>query len=517
MATCPTSDRIILGFRTLRIAAIVSFFCLPLPLAAADKIYFGLTASGVRLEAYSVPGPSSNSPTVLLIGGLSGTDESVQLVTQEVREFDSRKMNSRPFNLLAIPLANPDGSKLMFPPTGVAYRENPESNALWRWIGIRAPDFVLIAGSQYSGLADALSENVVAGVGQIPARIVGINPGILKSLPKEIPLSAAHIEMARRLALSPQKLADELAPFYGHDFDQPTYIPGMALISQIRLGRLADVEKLAAPYVDGTKDPLGARPSSLNLAGNLVFAELAQRTKNPRYIEMVRKAADLGFTETGEMKEAMPFHDEMSDSVFMGTSILVKAGKLTGERKYFDMAARHLAFMQKLDLRADGLYRHSPLTDAAWSRGNAFPALGLTLALTDFPKDHPAYGGILLAYQQLMAALARFQDEDGAWHEVIDEPGSYREFSATAMIGFSMLRGIQNGWLAPKAYQARVDKAWRAVQARVGSDGSLMDVCESTNKQKTLQDYTWRAAILGKDPRGGAMALLFATEMAGLP
>jgi rhamnogalacturonyl hydrolase YesR len=501
----------------VKIATTLPFLFLLLPVAAADKIYVGLSQSGVRMEALSVPGPSTNSPTVLLIGGLSGTDDSVQVIAQEVREFDGRKMSSRPFNLLAIPLANPDGSRLMFPPTGVAYRENPEANALWRWIGIHAPDFVLIVGSQYSDLADALSENVVAGVGKIPARIVGAKPGILKSMPKEIPFSPAHKEIARRLALSPQKLADELAPFYGHDFDQPTYIPGMALIAQMRLGHVADVEKLAAPYFDGTKDPLGARPSSLNLAGHLVFAELAQRTKNPRYIEMVRKAADLGFTETGEMKEAMPFHDEMSDSVFMGTSILVKAGKLTGERKYFDMAARHLAFMQKLDLRPDGLYRHSPLTDAAWARGNAFPAMGLALALSDFPKDHPEYSRILLAYQQLMAALARFQDEDGTWHEVIDEPGSYREFSSTAMIGFAMLRGMQNGWLTPKSYQSKVDKAWRAVQARVSQDGVLLDVCESTNKQKTLQDYTWRAAIFDKDPRGGGMALLFATEMAGLP
>ncbi len=501
----------------MKFTTTLPFLFLLLPLPAADKVYVGLTRSGARMEALSVPGPSAGSPTVLLIGGLSGPDESVQVITQEVREFDARKQSSRPFSLLAIPLANPEGSDLKFPPSGIAYRENAESNALWRWIGIHAPDFVLIAGSQYSGMADALSENIVAGVGQVPARIVAAKPGILKSLPKEIPLSPAHIEIARRLALSPQMLADELAPFYGHDFDQPTYIPGMALIAQMRLGHLADVEKLAAPYADGTKDPLGARPSSLNLAGHLVFAELAQRTKNPRYIELVRKAADLGFSETGEMKESMPFHDEMSDSVFMGTSILIKAGKLTGERKYFDMAARHLAFMQKLDLRADGLYRHSPLTDAAWARGNAFAALGLTLALTDLPKDHPEYGRILLAYQQLMAALARFQDEDGTWHEVIDEPGSYREFSSTAMIGFAMLRGMQNGWLTPKAYQSKVDRAWRAVLARVSHDGVLLDVCESTNKQKTLQDYTWRAAIFDKDPRGGGMALLFATEMAGLP
>src|SRR5439155_18412508 len=88
---------------------------------------------------------------------------------------------------------------------------------------------------------------------------------------------------------------------------------------------------------------------------------------NPRYTELVRKAADLGFTASGEMKESMPFHDEMSDSVFMAIPLLAKAGKLTGNPKYFDMAARHLAFMQKLDLRPDGLYRHSPLSEAARS------------------------------------------------------------------------------------------------------------------------------------------------------
>ena len=121
----------------------------------------------------------------------------------------------------------------------------------------------------------------------------------------------------------------------------------MALIAQMRLGHVAEVEKLAAPYLDPSRNLLN-RASSLTLAAHLVFAELAERSGNKAYIELVRKAADLGFTETGEMRESMPFHEEMSDSIFMATPIVVKAGKLTGERKYFDLAARHFAFMQKL-------------------------------------------------------------------------------------------------------------------------------------------------------------------------
>jgi hypothetical protein len=79
-----------------------------------------------------------------------------------------------------------------------------------------------------------------------------------------------------------------------------------------------------------------------------------------------------------------------------------------------------------------------------------------------------------------------------------------------------MLRGVRRGWLDADTYQPRVDAAWRGVLARTGSDGSLVDVCESTNKQESLEAYLNRAAILGRDERGGGMMLIFATEMAGL-
>lgn len=465
-------------------------------------VVVGLSQSGARIEATEIRGPSPSAPTVLIIGGLSGLDESVHDVQGELRRRHGN------FRVLAIPLANPDGSKLVFPPAGIAYRENPESHALWRWIGIHAPDLVMIVGKDEFGLAEALANNVVAGIGRIPAQ-----RGM--AMPKTVQPSEAHREIERRRNRTPQQVAEEFAKIYGQDFDLPTYVFGMALIGRMRLGQVADVERLAEPYVNGSKDSL-ARATSPHLSGHLVFAELAELTGDPRYIQAARRAADLGFSATGEMKESMPLHDEMSDSVFMGIPILAKTGKLTGDRKYFDMAARHLRFMQKLDLRPDGLYRHSPLSDAAWGRGNAFPALGLALTLSDFPKDHPEFPRILRSFREHMAALARFQDEEGLWHQVIDYPGAYAEFTATAMIGISMLRGIRNGFLDAKTYRPRVDKAWRAILTRVGSDGQLIDVCESTGKQKSLEDYLRRAAILGRDPRGGAMALLFATETQSL-
>src|SRR5262245_40306415 len=113
-------------------ALLCAIFIALLPLAPAEHRDVGLTQKGVRIDASVVPGPNASAPTVLLVGGLAGNDDSTRTVTRETEAFDAIPQNQRPFRLLAISLANPDAVRLQFPPSGVAYRENSESHALWR-------------------------------------------------------------------------------------------------------------------------------------------------------------------------------------------------------------------------------------------------------------------------------------------------------------------------------------------------------------------------------------------------
>jgi rhamnogalacturonyl hydrolase YesR len=501
--------------------ASVGAMCIALPLAAAETFDMGLAGDGTRIDALAVAGRAENAPTVLIVGGLDGGYATAAAVRSVVANYERRRARERPFNLLAVPVANPERASLEFPPTGTAYREHSESYALWRWIGTHGPDLVLIADHGFFatgvtrgdfGLAAALSGEPVAGIGRIPSRLWTDPDELQKLRAADVPMSDAHRELEHRAARSPRQLATELAQHYGHDFDPPWYIGAIALIARIKLGDVDDVRRIVEPYVDGTKNSL-AQPSSLVLGGQIVFTELARRTHDPRYVAAVRRAADLGFEPDGSMKEAMPYHQEFSDSIFMGAAIVAQAGALTGERKYFDMAARHLVFMQKLDHRTDGLYRHQPATDAAWGRGNGFAALGLTLTLAELPNDHPAFASTLASYRELMAALLPFQNRDGLWRNVIDYPGAYAEFSATAMIGYALARGLHEHWISGSNYERTVARAWSAVNARTASSGELVDVCESTARMTSLEQYVRRAAILGPDPRGGAMAMLFATEL----
>ena len=335
----------------------------------AQQWQVGMSSDGTLISASGYQVDSQARPTVVLIGGLDGRPESSQKVLAEFARYQTRPKSEQSFNLIVIPEANPQAESLQFPPTGRAYSDNPVSFSLWRWLGTHGPDLVLIESESDFELADALSNSVVAGVGYVPALHLYDEPEELGKIMDELnnlPISPAHEILDQRLMRSPRQFAEQLASHYGHDFSWPVYIPGMALIGRMRLGYLADVSEVIAPYLDGTDIEIN---SSLVTAGHLVFAEMAERTGNPDYLDLAIEAADMGFDRNGQMLEAMPMHGEMSDAYFMATPLLAKVGKLTGEQKYFDLALRHIHFLENLVLRDDGLYRHSPLTDAAWGTG----------------------------------------------------------------------------------------------------------------------------------------------------
>ena len=503
--------------------------------AEALDLAVGVTAAGSPIHAAvarETLDPDGPTRSVLVVAGLDGNDESVGLAAALLRD-----PGEKGFALSAVLNAFPDRAPVeTFPPPVPAYGGAAvEAQYLWRFIGMLAPDLVvdLRTDEAHSKLERALDRGAVpAGVGRVAAATVRLSTDRksvedlrrealerLQDLASTLGVSPARSELRGRLAREPLETARQLEQAYGHALDNAVYIPALALVGRLRLGdlegnsRVGDVERIVEPFLEG-KASLGARPTGSHLAGHLIFADLFERTGKSAYLGLARSAADLGFDADGSLRPSMPFHNEMSDSVFMGGAILARVGRLTGESRYFRMALQHLRFVQALDLRPDGLYRHSPLDHAAWGRGNGFPALGLALALSDWPREAFGYQEVLESLRAHLRALARHQDPTGAWHQVVDRPESYREFSSTAMIGFAVIRGLREGWLDRGEFEPVADLAWKAVQARIKSDATLVDVCRSTGRQDSLRAYFDREAILGQDDRGGAMALLISTERA---
>ena len=180
------------------------------------------------------------------------------------------------------------------------------------------------------------------------------------------------------------------------------------------------------------------------------------------------------------------------------------------------MARLLTTYAQRLQ-REDRLFIHAVSGPHAWGRGNGFAAFGLMEALTHLPESWPARPQVLEIFRRQMSGLRRHQAPDGAWHQVVDEPGTYREFTVTAMTVAAMARGVRLGWL-DRSYRDVIDRGWRAVQARVSETGELLDVCTGTGAgQNATRDYYLnRPAIIGPDDRGGAMALTAALEVHAL-
>lgn len=433
---------------------------------------------------------------------------------------------------------------------------------LWRSMGWLAPDLVIVwtdGDAAKIGLPESASETLrtacksfelpvyaaekmqlaaavstadppPANVGNIPAIelagpqnvLIDRLPGLLKHLEAaRLPgISPAHQELLNRRERTPVEIAEQLDKVYGHHLDKVMYQPALSLIARLNLDdlqggktRYEDVERIVADYVSGKKPALD-NPNGSVTAGHLVFVELAHRLDKEKYLPLVKAAADQIFDKDGNPLPVMPAHSEMSDAVFMGGPILAAAGNLTGEERYYDLCLQHVRFMQKLCLRKDGIYRHSPLDEAAWGRGNGFPALGLALALSEIPESHPVHHALREDFRKHLKALCKHQDPTGMWHQVIDEPGSYREMTSTCMISFAILRGLRNGWLEADEFRPVIERSMPAISERIAPNGELIDVCTGTGKQKNLQAYYDRTAILGKDERGGAMAFIAVTEYA---
>ncbi|MGI9243045.1 MAG: glycoside hydrolase family 88 protein, partial [Verrucomicrobiales bacterium] len=281
---------------------------------------------------------------------------------------------------------------------------------LWRWIQMLGPDAVV---TDHESLASALSSSVPCAVS-------------LESLPEELEPSLLRSDLELRAARTPIGIAEAVAENYGDELDSISYIGALAMIARARLAELKGEDLTDELLAIAEEAPALKKPSGPALAGHLVFAELGAK-------ERVLEAAKMAVENPGD--------NEMSDSVFMICPLLASAGSLTDDTQLFDACVKHLERMQELCLREDGLYRHSPLDEAAWGRGNGFPAMGLAWTLSEMPESYAGRQKVLEDFRAHLAALIEHQDASGMWHQVIDHPESYREFTSTCMITFAILRG----------------------------------------------------------------------------
>jgi rhamnogalacturonyl hydrolase YesR len=335
--------------------------------------------------------------------------------------------------------------------------------------------------------------------------------------------STARLDFQKR-SLDIDSVIDQLLVVYGRSMKNISYIPALAIMAQYQHRDLeneksltkAALKKIIEPHVQG---PLPKNGSAV--AGHIaLFTAMKTTTLDVEFQrdckQRILDVADLFFSEQSQYRghAMMPFHSEMSDAVFMGGPILAIADSLAREHegpKYAEAAISHLracALMNQLD---NGLYQHSPLDPTAWGRGNGFAALGTSLCLSLLSPEVAGYEQVKHKFIRQINELVKHQDATGSWHQVVDHPESYPEFTSTCMIASAILIGIEHDVLQRDDYRHVIVQAKSATIRRIAPNGFINDVCTGTGKQKNLQAYLHREAVQGRNDRAGAMALLFLT------
>ncbi|MEH2922474.1 glycoside hydrolase family 105 protein [Samsonia erythrinae] len=207
------------------------------------------------------------------------------------------------------------------------------------------------------------------------------------------------------------------------------------------------------------------------------------------------------------------------DTLMMSVLPLAKIGKLLNRPEFVEEATyQFLLHVQYLMDRESGLWFHGwtfegqhNYAKARWARGNSWLTIVIPefIELLDLPEHNATRRFLLQVLESQIEALAKYQDDSGLWHTLIDDPNSYLESSATAGFAYGILKAVRKRYVDPR-YAEVAEKAIRGVINHVNEDGELTQVSFGTAMGSDLDFY--RNIALTSMPYGQAMAILCLAE-----
>ena len=135
-----------------------------------------------------------------------------------------------------------------------------------------------------------------------------------------------------------------------------------------------------------------------------------------------------------------------------------------------------------------------------------------TELLKVLPEEHPKRAEILNIFKRHAEGLKAVQSQDGRWHQVLDDPESYLETSATAMFVRAFAAGINEGWLSKDEFEESTIQGWNSLTKQMDENGDIIGIVRGTPIMFSDEEYqNW--GTRKNDPRGLGALLYAAIEM----
>lgn len=240
--------------------------------------------------------------------------------------------------------------------------------------------------------------------------------------------------------------------------------------------------------------------------------------KRPEYREYIVNSAkhiSEGQERLSDGSLARTFPHEMTlwaDDLYMSVPFLVRMAKFSDDDKYFDDAILQVKnFTKHLWDEEKELFWHCYYSDldrngvAHWGRCNGWIILAQAHLLEYLPEDHPEWEAIRKNLERQIVGVARYQNGQGLWHQVLDRTDSYTESSCSAMFVYAVAKSVNEGWIDGR-YASVALQGWEGLKEHKLTDrGEMKDVCVGTGIRDDMVFYYNRPARLNEKHGLGAL------------
>ncbi|WP_047550580.1 glycoside hydrolase family 105 protein [Psychroserpens sp. Hel_I_66] len=307
------------------------------------------------------------------------------------------------------------------------------------------------------------------------------------------------LKWSERMALSEIKRFPDPTLLDFRDKPKWSYTNGLVLQAMSRVYEQTNNQKLYDYIYDYTNRMInedGAietyKLSNYNLdmikSGDAVYY-VYNKTEEPRFknaMDTLHKQLEgMPTTSEGGYWHKKVYPNQMwLDGVYMAEPFHAKYTKsfMEGEdaQKTYDKIVLQFDLIEKHNRDPEtGLYYHgwdeskeqkwadqkTGLSQHFWSRGMGWYGMALVDVLDYLPENHPGRARIIKYLNQYAEAIVNYQDESGAWYQVLNLPqrdGNYLEATGTSMFTYTLAKGVNKGYL-PETFLDHAKKGFQGI------------------------------------------------------
>lgn len=232
-------------------------------------------------------------------------------------------------------------------------------------------------------------------------------------------------------------------------------------------------------------------------SGKVLF-DLYRETGDERYKKamdvLIRQLKNQPRTLEGGFWHKLIYQHQMwLDGLYMASPFMAQYGAEFNKPEWIDEAVKQFRLCHEHTYDAKtGLYHHAwdesksqrwanPKTGHSpnfWGRSIGWWFMAMVDVLDFVPENHPGRADLIGYIKGLAEALPKYQDKDGLWYQVIDQPtrkGNFPEASVTTQCMYGYAKAVNKGYIDAK-YRAVAEKALQGLKDKLlveTPDGTL--------------------------------------------